>query len=354
MPKSTYNSLERVLKAIGHEEADRVPLFLTLSLYGAKELGMPIEAYFASADNIVTAQLQMMEKYRNDFLSSFFYASIETEAWGGSTVFVDEGPPNAGAPVIYHPDQIKYLEAPDIAESPGLNKVLKATRQLAKAAQGRTPVVGVVISPFSLPVMQMGFEPYLTLIYNDRERFQQLMSLNIEFATAWANAQLKAGATAICYFDPLASPTIIERGTYLNTGYQVARETISRISGPTATHLASGATLGVLDDIAATGSVILGISSRDPLELIKKSSRGKICLLGNLNAIDMVNWGPEQAEQEVKKIIAAAGPGGGLILSDNHGEIPWQVPEEVLLGISDAIQRWGQYPLDWIKDYEKA
>jgi uroporphyrinogen decarboxylase len=36
------------------------------------------------------------------------------------------------------------------------------------------------------------------------------------------------------------------------------------------------------------------------------------------------------------------------VLSDNHGEIPWQVPEEILLVIADAVHTWGRYPLDWV------
>ncbi|HSO82907.1 MAG TPA: methylcobamide--CoM methyltransferase MtbA, partial [Thiocapsa sp.] len=42
----------------------------------------------------------------------------------------------------------------------------------------------------------------------------------------------------------------------------------------------------------------------------------------------------------------ASGHGGGFILSDNHGEIPYQVPEDTLLAISEAVHRWGTYPLD--------
>jgi uroporphyrinogen decarboxylase len=69
-------------------------------------------------------------------------------------------------------------------------------------------------------------------------------------------------------------------------------------------------------------------------------------LLGNLNGVEMRRWTPEQAEAQVKAAIDAAGHGGGFILSDNHGEIPYQVPESTLLAISEAAHRWGTYPLD--------
>jgi len=46
----------------------------------------------------------------------------------------------------------------------------------------------------------------------------------------------------------------------------------------------------------------------------------------------------------VRETIARVGEGGGFILSDNHGEIPWQVPESVLLAISRATKKYGTYP----------
>jgi uroporphyrinogen decarboxylase len=58
----------------------------------------------------------------------------------------------------------------------------------------------------------------------------------------------------------------------------------------------------------------------------------------------MRRWPPEQAEQTVKEVLATAAPGGGFILADN-GVIPWQVSEEILLAVSDAVHTWGNYPV---------
>jgi uroporphyrinogen decarboxylase len=64
----------------------------------------------------------------------------------------------------------------------------------------------------------------------------------------------------------------------------------------------------------------------------------------------MCRWSSEDAENHVKAVIAKAGAGGGCILSDNHGEIPFQVPDDVLMAISQAVHTWGRYPLDWTAD----
>lgn len=345
------NSMQRVLTTLSHKEPDRVPLFLPVTLHGAKELDLSIEEYFSRVEYVVEGQMRLLKKYRNDCLSPSFYAAIELEAWGGDVIYQMDCPPNAGPPIIQCPEDIDSLQAPRVADAPRLTHVLDAIRQLKTRVGDTVPIIGMVISPFSLPVMQMGFDSYIELIYEQPERLMRLMQANEAFCVEWANAQLAAGATAIGYADPVSSCTIIPRELYLKTGQQVAKRTLARINGPTATHLASGRSLPILDDIAATSTVGLGVSVLEDLAELKAAAQGKLTLFGNLNGVEMRHWTAEQTETEVKCAIAKAGRGGGFILSDNHGEIPWQVPDEVLLAISDAVERWGRYPLDWIDGF---
>ena len=349
MASAVMNSMQRTLTALSQQEPDRVPLFLLTTLHGAKELGISIKEYYSRAEHVAEGQLRLLSKYKSDCLYAFYYASIETEAWGGTTLFLPDGPPLCGSPIIKRAEDIDTLKPPSVMASPALNRVLETIRILKKEVADSTPIISVVISPFSLPVMQMGFDHYIELIYEQPDRFAQLMELNMAFSIAWGNAQLAAGATAICYFDPVSSTTIIPRELYLKTGQQVAKHTLAHLKGPTATHMASGRCLPIVADIADTGTAMIGVSTLEDLHELKLAANKRVSLLGNLNGVEMRRWTPLDAEREVKCAIAKAGQGGGFILGDNHGEIPWQVPEEVLLAIVDAVERWGRYPLDWVQ-----
>ncbi len=351
MSTLTLNSMQRTLTAMGQQEPDRVPLFLLTTLHGAKELGLSIEDYFSSAANVAEGQMRLLRKYRGDCLYPFFHASLEIEAWGGSTIFSADGPPVCAAPVIHSPQDIDQLQPPSIDTAAGLQRVLETIRLLKAEVGDTVPIIAVVISPFSLPVMQMGFDHYIELMYEDSARFERLMNANIAFSVGWANAQLAAGATAICYFDPVSSSTIIPREKYLQTGHLVAKRTLAQIKGPTATHMASGRILPILSDVADTGTAVVGVSGLEDLADLKAQANKRVTLLGNLNAIEMRRWTPAQAELQVKRAIARAGKGGGLLLGENHGEVPWQVSDEVLLAIGDAVARWGCYPLDWVDQW---
>ncbi len=339
------NSMQRVLTTLGHQEPDRVPFFLLATMHGAKERGISIKEYFSKAENVAEGQLRMQARYRHDCLYGFFHAPLEIQAWGGEVIFREDGPPNSGQAPISDPESIVRLHAPTIADSTCLHPVLDSLRIMKQRVGDSIPIIGVVMSPFSLPVMQLGFDKYLDLIYDRPDLFDVLMRINSEFCVSWANAQLEAGATAICYFDPLASPTIIPRETYLTTGFTSACETIARIKGPTATHIASGRCLSIADLLPQTGTAAVGVSTDEDLAQLKAAYRGKLSLIGNLNGIAMRTWTEETAQQIVRDAITNGAPGGGFILSDNHGEIPFQVSDEILMTISETVHTHGRYPI---------
>jgi uroporphyrinogen decarboxylase len=188
-------------------------------MHGAKELGISIKEYFSKYENVVEGQMRLRAKYKHDCYYPFFYAGIETEAWGGEIIYTDDGPPNAGEPIINKFEEIEHFSAPDIKSNQPLLKVLNTIEQLKSRIGNDAPIIGVVMSPFSLPVMQLGFEKYFDLMIEHPVLFNKLMTVNESFCVEWANAQLSAGATAICYFDPVSSTTIITPKMYEQTGF---------------------------------------------------------------------------------------------------------------------------------------
>ena len=351
MNTAPMTSAQRLGTAMSHREPDRVPFLLPTILHGAREVGLSIREYFDRPDAAAEGQWRLRAKFGHDALVGAMYGAVDVEAWGGEVIFRDDGPPNAGEPFLKHPDAIPSLQPPRIGDSPCLLKVLRLIRLLKERVGEEAPVLGSVISPFSLPVMQMGFENYLVLLHEQPDRFEQLMRVNEEFCVAWANAQLEAGAGAIGYADPISSPTIIPRELYLKTGFAVAKRTLARIHGAVATSFASAPCLRILDDVALTGTVGVSASVTEDLAEVKAACRGRLTVMGNLNAIEMRRWTSAEAEARVKEAIAKAGPGGGFVLTDNHGEIPMQVPDDVLLAIADAVREWGRYPLDWVSSH---
>lgn len=98
------NSLQRTLTALSHKEPDKVPLFLLLSVTGAKFNQSSIEDYFTDAEAVAEAQLTMLERYQHDSLYAFYYASAEIEAFGGDTLFFLTAPLMPVLPLFIMPE----------------------------------------------------------------------------------------------------------------------------------------------------------------------------------------------------------------------------------------------------------
>jgi uroporphyrinogen decarboxylase len=346
MTKQKMCSMERMLTTLSHQEPDRVPLFLPLTMHGAKELGTTIKDYFSKADYVSEGQIILQKKYDNDCYMPFFYAGIETEAFGGTTIFREDGPANAGNPIIKDKTEIQKLKVPAVNKTSALQKSLKTIKLLKKNAKNKIPIVGTVISPFSLPIMQMGFEKYIDLLYFHKKEFNQLMDVNMAFCVEWANAQLDAGASFIIYFDPMSSTTIIPRDLYIETGYPISKQIFSKIKGSCATHFASGNCLPISDLVRENNAAAVCTSVKEDIAEIKQVFNKKLTVVGNLNGIEMRRWTVNETYKKVKETIVKAAPGGGFILSDNHGEIPIQVKEETLLAIAESIKKFGVYPIN--------
>jgi uroporphyrinogen decarboxylase len=338
-------SMQRVQAVLSRREPDRVPLFLPLTMHGAQEVGMPLGQYYSSSRAVAEGQLRLRAKYADDIVYTFFYAGIEYQAFGGEVEFFDDGPPNAICPLISRAGLVRELSVPRVSESLPLARVLAATEQLAHRLAGTAPILGVVMSPYSLPVMQLGFAQYITALREEPALMALLIEMNEEFTVAWANAQLAAGATAVAYFDPLASADVVSREVFHRVGLPVMHRTISAIKGPRVTMLASASVTDVLEDLLAAPAAMINVGVEDDLAAVKAATRGRAAIVGNLNSIQMRRWTPQQAQQHVRSALAAAGPGGGFLLSDCHGEIPTQVSGEVLGEIVAAVAEFGRYPM---------
>lgn len=338
-------SAERFLTTVQQREADRVPFILPVMLHGARLMGLSLEAYFDDAEAVAESQVRLQQRYGHDAIVSLYFAAMEHEAWGGSVRFFEDGPPNAGAPLVRSVEQIPSLRAPEIGECPRLQKMLQSIRLMRRALGESVPIIGAIVAPNSVPVMQLGFEAYLHVLLERRDLYDALMAINEPFAVAWANAQVEAGASVVVYFDPISSPTVMPRGLFQQTGLPLAKRVFSQVRAPMGVGLASGRALPIIPDLIEAGAAAVGVSCDDDLAACKRAAAGRITVMGNLNGIAMRRWTHHEVEAEVRRAIDAAAAGGGFVLSEHHGEVPLQVSDDTLLAIAEAAQRWGRYPL---------
>ena len=336
---------ERLGAALAGGEADRVPFFLPVTLHPAKHLGLAPEVYFRDPAAVVEGQLRMLDLLGHDAVTSFLHVSAEAEAFGGESRFAADGPPNAGAPPLAQPSRLETLSAPDPLAVPALARSLAVARELKARLGDRVPILSGLTGPLSLPVIQLGFERYLDLLMDAPDLIRRLWRINEAFCIAWGNAQLAAGVAALAIFEPLASPALMAPELVREHGLPALRRVREGIRGATLLTTASAPVGTALPGFLGLGFAGVAVSCADSLADAKAQCQGRTALLGGLDGLAMAHWTPEQAEAAVRRALAAAGRGGGFILTEHHGEIPWTVPEATLQAVAEAVRRFGRQPI---------
>ena len=90
------NAMERVVKALNHEEADRVPVYPIISGASRRLTGVSYREWANDAQLCADALLKAREEFDLDCIVTLIDLSVECDAWGQELIY----PENEAA----HPD----------------------------------------------------------------------------------------------------------------------------------------------------------------------------------------------------------------------------------------------------------
>ncbi|MCA9759027.1 MAG: uroporphyrinogen decarboxylase family protein [Candidatus Eisenbacteria bacterium] len=336
------NSLERILEAVHMRPIDPAPVAPVLLQQGARLLGMPLTEYFGDPSHAFEGQCRVVERFDPDAVFAIPHVVQDVLGWGSTLTFHPDGAPSVGGMVIKRYEEIPNLPIPDPTAHPYLAKTLRNAERLAKTYGGEKLVVGAVIGPFSLHSLLMGMGKSIGLLVEHEEARRQfypiLMERMMDYTVRWAQAQLSAGCHVVVVAEGVASATLLREKTFVQDAVPVIREFVRRVDGLVALELVGDAS-PFLKHLADLPVAVFLIGSQDPPGEARRSI-GNQALMGNLNNLKLIHWGPERVEFEARRVLAEAGP--GFILSNQGPEVPWAVPDENIEALIRAARSRAQ------------
>lgn len=387
------NSRDRVLKTIGHEEPDRVPL----DLGGTVDTGIHLTAYrnlieFLDKEGIfdedgkpeymerITGQAKIHDDIvdllnidvRGVTPNSPSGWDLEIKEEGGYKIITDElgmkwvMPPSGhyyDQASDSHPlksanslDDIENYPWPDPSDKERINGLKNKIRDMGKNH-------AVTLSgPFGGP-MAMGFrlrgykQFYLDLADNEEfacSLMDKITDLKIKF---WSMALEELGdlIDIIAIEEDLGQQdrTLVSPEMYRNLIKPRHRRLFKYLLRNTddTTHLflhSDGSIYDLIPDLIEMGVDILnpiqiGAANMAPEKLKSEFGQDITFWGGGVDTQGVLSFGsPEEVEEDVKKRIEAFAPGGGYVFSTVHNIQP-EVPPENIMAMWRTLQEHGQY-----------
>lgn len=337
-------SRERVLASLRREEPDRVPYCeLGIDRALAQRLmgwGEPISQAADLEANLYTVDeaKAIASRLGLDNIAFVLRAPIYAHKIAGQDgrLFYGEG-------MIRSEADLDLIQLPDPTDDALYEEAAAFAAQKGEYAACLVTRVGIFPT-----MLSMGIERFSVALYENRPFIEYILDTYCDWTAAVAERVCRLGFDVFVSTDDMAfksapyfSPAVFR--DLVLPRFQRVRE---RITLPWVIH-SDGNLTPFLDDL-----VSLDISGLHPLEkgamdirAVKQAYGDRICLLGNVD-LNLLGMGtPAAVEDEVRELIRDMAPGGGYIVTSGNSLAGYLVPENVL-ALAEAVQKYGDYPLD--------
>ena len=376
-------SKERVLAALQHCEADRVPTgenqfdgelveqilgHPTLYNRGRQEL----EALWSGRrDEIVrdycAAHVEIVRALEWDYVRVPVVPAAGTYhrpemtgpySWKNDAGYEVHMNPDAGNIVVRSRfpemsiDDLPDPDEPFHVDPTELDAIRSVVEQLGEThfIIARSPVDGTF--PWEMTV---GMEQFLMFMITHPDFVQRAVEVYVKRSIAYFQAMLELGVDAVMTTDdysdnrgPIMGKKLFRK--FILPGIQRQCEAIHASGGYFIKHT-DGNVWAILDDLVESGiDGWHGIQTKIGMDLalLKEKYGDRLCFFGGVNCETLIEGTPEQVREEVRYAIRHAASGGGLVVTNSNVVQPGSRHENYA-AMRQAVHDYGHYP---IKDSE--
>lgn len=335
------NSRERVFALLTGKKPDRQPFTLTLSMYGAQLIDVPLKDYYTNPQLYVQGQMAVAEGIQPDILFTPFALVKEAHAFGSGIIYLENYPPNMSKPAVESPQEVKQIQIPTL-QHPDIQYTIRATELMKRYLGEEKVIAAIMTSPIDLPIIILGMDVWMeTLLFYPDIAYSFVNKLKNHFV-AYATALFDAGADFVVLPSVFINTKIIDEQRIREFSLPLLRDALKRLPGPVVLHHGGAAIQNMLHIFDQLPNVIgIAVSARDNLEQCRAAMHPDKILLGNINGPNMWRLKPEHVTAAVQRILSATHHDARFILASSSADIAMNTPLENLSAVKQAINDFG-------------
>lgn len=322
--------LDRVMKAINHEEVYPVPVVIwDLAPWMPSMFNVNLKRYYHNIEE----KLAVFTKLQKTFPEVLFFPGfhpdfgviVQASAFGGKIQWLDNDAPYV-YPSLEKIEDVNKIKRIDPQNDGLMPKVLREWDYLLKKVDskimdeyGYVRGHAVCMGPAETAALVLGYEKLFYAYYENPKLVHKLLDIITEETIRWIRAQehVTGKLERLFVFDHLStqlSPALYDE--YFHPYTKAVFEEFKNV--PIRLWHNEGRSSHVFDRIKDLGCNIYNFGE-DSLAEIKKSIGEHICLMGNLNSVKLTQQSVEEIKNSVIECIKIGGKGGGYLISGGGG-----------------------------------
>jgi len=334
------NGIQRVMAAIKGEEKDRLPISLTLSLYGAKLINCPLKEYYTDYKKYVEGQQMIFSEIGPDIIFGPFALPLYGKAFGSEIRYFEDQAPNLTKPIVRKVEDIKNLDFDKALESTEINFIVNTIKHLSQTLGNEVIIAPIAIGPVDLPVMILGMGGWLDLILSYPEISSALLEKTSDFFLKLSDKLFNAGASVIVMPAVFVNPKIITL-EIANNFQSTLDRAFAKTKGPLILH-SGGAKIIPFLEIFKQISNVAGfvINSDDRLESARANLTSNHVIIGNIEGPDLEQMDKTAVATITKNICSSFGRDPNFIFGSSAADIPFNTPIGNIKIIKETIEKY--------------
>ena len=220
------NSMERVLTAMQHKEADYVPVYPILSGVTRKLVGATYPEWSTNADICARAFLKSAEDFDIDCIVTLIDLSVECDAWGQKIIFPENeaAHPDYSDCLIQDIDEYGKIQKVDWRNSERMKMHVEVCKKIVAEKKGKLPVIAFVFGPLGTLSMLRNQQDLYMDLYDDPEAVQEAVAAVNETLKDYVAALCDTGVDGIMFDTLFASGTIMSKDMWMEMEGEPMRE----------------------------------------------------------------------------------------------------------------------------------
>jgi uroporphyrinogen decarboxylase len=265
--------------------------------------------------------IQPIDRLGVDAAILFSDILVPAEPMGISMTF-NPGPrrPPPGRPAA-DVDRLRLYE-PE-AEVPYVYETIRLVR---RALSGRVPLIGFAAAPFTLAAYLVegagstGFEHWRALLHGEPATAHRLLDKVCEVTERYLEAQVRAGAQAIQFFDSWAG--LVGRADWRGFSLPYVQRLVARLRPAGVPLIYFGLNAAHLyEDIRETGVDVVGVDWRTEMADASRRLGPSFAVQGNLDPTVLLT-SPERIAAKAREVLASGAKTPGHVFNLGHGILP--------------------------------
>lgn len=342
--------IERVVLALQHKEADRVPVYPLLNGAARRLIKADYKNWATKAEVTADAYIKVTEQFGLDVIVTLTDLSVEASDFGQKLVYPENeaAHPDFGDRMIKSVEDYSLVKRLNPRETPRMSEHIKLCDILMKAKGQEVPVVAFVFGPLGILGMLRGEEDLFMDILEEPEAIQEPLEAITETLIDYVDALMDTGVHAIMLDTLFASQSIMSKKMWMEAEGPLVKRLAEHIHARGCMVMIHNCGNGIYFDVQIETMKPEAISflhipdDCTSLEDIKAKYGDKTTLIGNVSPTWIINASTEEIEAECKRVIDAFKKDGGFILATGC-EYPANAPFDAAETMIRMAGEYGKY-----------